>query len=184
MPAGPAAFLIAALLAARPEAADAAECSISVAAVASAPRFQDYPAPAGARFRPSAPRLTSIDAKRYRTMLRSAAAKGVNFAGHYTVAEWGCGASCADFAIIDQRSGKVFFERGLRAIFGGAVGDEPDGEPSSWALRYRRDSRLLIVVGAPNEDPKREGVAFYDWSGRHLKLVRFAPKASACSPFG
>jgi hypothetical protein len=182
MPAGPVAFLIAALLTGAPAAASEAECMISVAAVASAPKFRDYPAPAERRFKPSEPRLASLDAKRYRTMLRLAAAKGANFAGHYTVADWGCGAGCIDFAIVDQRSGQVFFERSLRAIYGGAVGDEPDGEPPNWALRYRRDSRLLIVVGAPNEDPAREGVAFYNWTGGHLKLVRFAPKASACSP--
>ena len=37
------------------------------------------------------------------------------------------------------------------------------------ALRFRRDSRLLIVLGAPNEDDSREGISYLRWDDKHLQ---------------
>jgi hypothetical protein len=48
-------------------------------------------------------------ARRYRTVLRLAAAEGPNFNGHYRVARWGCGTNCLDWAIIDLMSGDTWF---------------------------------------------------------------------------
>ena len=45
----------------------------------------------------------------FRTELRRQAATGPNFAGHFTLARWGCGAGCVDVAVIDAISGDVFF---------------------------------------------------------------------------
>jgi len=39
-------------------------------------------------------------------------------------------------------------------------------------LRFRPDSRLLILLGAPAEDDSREGILFYHWSGKTFKKVR------------
>ena len=51
---------------------------------AEAPRFEDFPVPAAERFKgmPAAVRLTSPEARRYRTMIRAGARKGPTFAGH------------------------------------------------------------------------------------------------------
>src|SRR5215207_9403419 len=49
------------------------------------------------------------NANRFRTNLRSAAKGGVNFAGHYILTTWGCGTNCSQSAIIDARTGRVFF---------------------------------------------------------------------------
>jgi hypothetical protein len=49
--------------------------------------------------------------------------------------------------------------------------DEP--EPKYDALRYRLDSNLLMVLGAPKEDEKRDGIAYYRWDGASLKRVSF-----------
>src|SRR6476620_8648893 len=58
-------------------------------------------------------------ARNYRTNLRNAAKEGVNFAGHFVVVNWGCGTNCSETAIIDGRSGKVFFPDILQgATFG------------------------------------------------------------------
>src|SRR3990167_9029671 len=47
------------------------------------------------------------EASQFRTIIRATAAKGANFAGHYSIVEWGCGTSCQDHAIVDVQSGKI-----------------------------------------------------------------------------
>lgn len=43
----------------------------------------------------------------FRTTIREQAAKGPDFAGHFTIAAWGCGVECQGYAIIDAITGKV-----------------------------------------------------------------------------
>src|SRR5262250_1611988 len=71
-------------------------------------KFEDYPATADFKGKPAAPVLATKSARMFRTQIREAARKGPNFAGHYTVAEWGCGSGCVTIAVIDAVSGKVF----------------------------------------------------------------------------
>ena len=79
-------------------------------------------------------------AKMYQTQLLAAAAtKKPTFAGYYIVAHWGCGTICEQVALIDVRTGKVYFPS-----FATSVGN-----------RHRIDSRLFIV------DPP-EDIAIYD----------------------
>lgn len=46
-------------------------------------------------------------AREFRTVLSEALLGGVNFAGHYTVATWGCGTSCQNHAVLDARTGRI-----------------------------------------------------------------------------
>lgn len=43
----------------------------------------------------------------FRTKIREGAAQGVNFAGHYAVAEWGLGTGIQQHAIVDVSSGQI-----------------------------------------------------------------------------
>lgn len=134
--------------------------------------FEDFPVTSAERFKdkPAPVRLATREARRYRTAIREGAREGPNFAGHYTIVQWGCGAGCVQFAVVDAKSGAVFmptFYVGPRALVEGQSG-EPD-EP----LQFRIDSRLLIVSGAPNE--KNEGVYRYTWDGKRLRLLSKAP---------
>ena len=115
-------------------------------------------------------------------MIRDAAAQGPNFADHYTVAVWGCGASCTSAVVVDARSGRVFFPDAINDIAGTHVADrEPNGaEPTYNSLRFRADSRLLVVLGAPGENDARDGVSFYVWTGSRVKQLRFVPRAVLC----
>jgi hypothetical protein len=106
-------------------------------------------------------------------VLQDGVAAGPNFAGHYALVGWGCGASCNDFAIVDVRSGKVIFDRQIRDIYTGHVGDF-DFEQA------RLDSRLLVIAGMPQEDEARDGVSYFEWNGSRLKLIRFVPRRKAC----
>ncbi len=47
------------------------------------------------------------DARMFRTKITEAVAQGPNFAGHYTVATWGCGSGCQEHAVVDVKSGDV-----------------------------------------------------------------------------
>ena len=47
------------------------------------------------------------DAKLFRTTITSQVAEGANFAGHFTVATWGCGTSCTGYAIVDVITGNI-----------------------------------------------------------------------------
>jgi hypothetical protein len=69
------------------------------------------------------------DAKRFKTVLTGTyQSEGLNFAGHYCFVSWGCGTSCQSSAIIDLRSGAVFF-----------------GPIASAGYKFKADSRLLVV---------------------------------------
>ncbi len=165
----------------------AAQCAdelYGLADIMDAPRFEDYTVPAEKLDRPANPVLATRDAREFRTMLRQAAVKGPNFAGHFTVAVWGCGSACTDFGIIDVKSGRVFFAPDLRGISTFRVVEPDSQEPEYNGLRFRTGSRLLVVLGAPREDEARDGVAFYEWTGTELKLLRFVSRsqilAAAC----
>jgi len=99
------------------------------------PEFRNYPVANNYRGTPARVNFgISPGARSYRTRLREGASKGPNFAAHYTIVTWGCGSDCYDIAVIDARTGRVWF-----GPFTGAV-----------ELAFRRNSRLVVV------DPKSE----------------------------
>ncbi len=142
---------------------------------AGALRFQDFPATVRKAERRS-PRIVGHDARSFRTMILEGSAYGMNFAGHYTIVHWGCGSSCWDWAMVDRATGKVIFDDGLRDIATDHVAD-------GYALRFRRNSNLLVLQGWPNEDEndeKRDGIAFLRWTGRTFVQIKFIPAPAAC----
>ena len=137
-----------------------------------APRLDQYPAKVEQIRHPAKVILDSHLARRYRTMLRRGAAKGPNFAGHYAVVVWGCGTSCAQFAVVDLRSGKVTFPEGFSTISGVHFADELETEGDQfWGVKFKIDSRLLIAIGTLDEDDKREGAFYYLLQGGKLKRI-------------
>ncbi|RUL78261.1 hypothetical protein [Dyella choica] len=162
------------------QAADAAEiCTARLADVKQPLKFEDFPVPRASSSPITAPRLDSPEARRYRTVIREGTASGPNFAGHFAVVAWGCGSSCSERAIVDTQTGQVFFDRRLRDLDttqADANGDRDEQFPAYFSL----SSRLLVIVGAPNEDESHDGVAFYEWTGSQLKLLRFVPRLQAC----
>jgi len=63
------------------------------------PRFKDYPV--SERYSgQNAPLVLKRDDMRFRTRLREAAKAKPNFAGHYILTAWGCGAQCLMGAVI------------------------------------------------------------------------------------
>src|SRR6185369_11667024 len=73
------------------------------------PRFEDYPARNMYKGPNARLVLTRADMT-FKTRLRVAAReRKTNFAGHYIVTTWGCGSACVDGAVIDAKTGKVYW---------------------------------------------------------------------------
>lgn len=76
---------------------------------------------------------TDPKAKLFRTQIRDQCkSNGVNFAGHYTIAEWGCGSDCQQIAIIDRLTGRIYYSI-LQNI------------GLSFGVTYKSDSRMLVL---------------------------------------
>lgn len=145
-----------------------AGCIVSIAAGADLPRFGDYPAPEIFKGQPAAPKLRRPGDRLFRTKIREGAAKGPNFAGHFTIADWGCGAGCVSIAIVDAKDGTIYDAPFSALAWGMAFMKE---EP----LAYKLDSRLLIARGCPEEE--NCGAYFYEWTGTRFKLIRKVAQA-------
>jgi len=139
----------------------------------SAPKFEDYAVPAPKRdVHPQLDVASNPIAKTYRTVLRNEIRKGPNFAGYYRVAAWGCGSSCAMFAVVNLLSGRVITFAGIDTVSGGNfLADDflPDAPGEGWGFRFRKNSNLLVLVGALNEDESKQG-AFY-LALKHDRLI-------------
>ncbi|HWB31830.1 MAG TPA: hypothetical protein VG714_01525 [Acidobacteriaceae bacterium] len=102
------------------------------------------------------------------TVIRKAMENGPNFAGHYTVAEWGCGTACGVYVIIDDLTGKVYAPPEIaRGVDLGVASPE-----------FRPDSTLMVVANCPA--PQVYGLkgcerAFYQWKDSRLLLLKKEP---------
>lgn len=149
-----------------------------------APRFEAYPA--ADRGHITNPRLdltSSPIAKRYRTVLRMETAKGPNYDGHYRVAFWGCGASCAMFALVNLKTGRVITAREFTTVLGTHLdADEflPNTESNGWGFRYKSESALIVVVGAPDEDESRAGAYYFVLQAERLRLIHTTRVTKNC----
>ncbi|MBK9156080.1 MAG: hypothetical protein IPM25_18045 [Chloracidobacterium sp.] len=141
------------------------------------PRFSDYPAAVETARVRSINFAQDPDARMFRTRLSEALRRGVNFAGRYVLATWGCGTGCISGAIIDGRTGKVHWPEELAAFGVGYTNAEYPDQP----LEFQKDSRLLILRGIPGMDESKDpnaadkpsGDYYYDWKNGRLVLVRF-----------
>ena len=142
----------------------------------SAPSFNQYRV-AEARFsgKPATPLFKTSGDRSFRTAIREAETGGPNFAGHYTIAEIGCGGGCVSIAVVDAKTGVVYpgpfrnLSWELRQYEGKLRSDDEKFEQ----LSYRPDSRLLIARGCPGETNCAS--YFWEWTGSQFKLVQKIP---------
>jgi len=69
------------------------------------------------------------EASEQRSVITAALGGGVDFAGRFAVAEWSCGPSCQNFAVVDVETGQVISY----------------GPPTEYGLAYTPDSTLLVT---------------------------------------
>jgi hypothetical protein len=145
----------------------------------------DRKAPTFATYRVSVPKIldnpkldlkSNPTAKMYRSLLRQEISQGPNFAGHYRVAIWGCGSSCAMFAVVNLKTGRVITPQGFSATsaaYFDVVGQKvfPESQSESGLFGFRKDSGLLVVLGDLDEDERREGAFYFVLEAEGLRLV-------------
>ena len=142
------------------------------------PSFARYPARVnGDKSKP--PNLrTNKEARMFRTALRNAAKEGINFAGQFVITSWGCGSSCTVGAVIDGKTGEVFFPKQLDGFWWQFWNGD-----SSKPFGFQKNSRLLMFLGFEpgdyNGDRRRYGYHVYLWTGRSLKKIQYIRQ-----PFG
>ena len=133
------------------------------------PRFEDYPAQVETHLKPAAPKFKTGGQRQFRTMIRESVEKGVNFAGHYTIAEWGCGSGCVQMTVVDLRTGDVY-DGPFGALPRARMSLIPDADVDKTGIFYQEDSSLFIARGCPNE--RDCGGYFYRWTGTQFELLR------------
>ena len=83
-------------------------------------------------------------ARVYRTRIsKEYKQNGVNFAGHYSFAYWGCGSPCTGCAIVDVKTGEVYL-----------------GPDSGFGYDFVKESKLLIVN--PKDTVSNSGQNLWD----------------------
>lgn len=145
-----------------------------------APRFENYPAEryTGKNAKP----VLNGDAttRMFRSRIKNWSKARPNFAGHYILATWGCGPDCIQVAIIDVITGKVTHPAGITTNVSTNVHQElleRSGRWCSGSIKFRTDSKLLVLIGMPEEDTDRRGISYYVLYGAKPSLKRFVPKA-------
>src|SRR5262245_64816158 len=76
--------------------------------LALAPAFESFPSGEIFKGKPAAPKVRLERHRRFQSKIVEGAAKGPNFAGHYTIVQWGCGASCISPLIVDAKTGVIY----------------------------------------------------------------------------
>lgn len=143
----------------------------SYAQTRSIPKFDQYKVNVS-KTKPKPPNLNSHKyARLFKTNLRNATKKGVNFSGHFVISYWGHGAGNCIVAITNTRNGQVFFPERL---FNSWSYEWPKiGIP----LRFQRNSSLLVMKGYESNDlydeRKTYGMHYYVWTGSNLQQIRF-----------
>ena len=125
------------------------------------PKFDDYGVKDKSSKRVSNVRIVSTQDKTYRAMLSAAIGQKPNFAGHFVMVEFGCGASCVRAAAIDTKTGAIYWLPFTVCCFPSEV-EEP--------ISYTLDSSLIEVRGM--RDEKGGGTYYYQFIRGRFDLVK------------
>lgn len=133
-------------------------------------KFSDYPIGQIYQGKPAVP-ILSKSQRWYRTVIREGAKSRVQFAGHYTVPVFGCGAACTGFYLVDSITGKVYDGFTVSEALNWLA---KPGNENVERIEFHPRSRLFRVTGCPGET----NCGFYDYEmvdGVGLKLIRKRP---------
>jgi len=154
------------------------------------PRFKNYPANEIFTATPAAPRLVTPLEQTYADRIRDGVEKGYgvfrdgkekkgpNFAGHMIVVQWGCGSTCMRMAIVDARTGDVYYPP---ISFDGTAASSFDlpllivGEsvPQNPKVQFRLNSSLMIIQATPSPSEHPPCCAYYFfWRRNRWILLR------------
>jgi hypothetical protein len=129
------------------------------------PQFKDFPAQ-GEYAGKNAPVMITSKDRMYRTRLKEAAHEKPNFAGHYVLTTWGCGAGCLMGAVIDANTGKVHWFPHTICCW-----NEIERDDSFTPIVFRLNSRLIVFTGIRNEQDGDQGAHFYEFDTTGFKYI-------------
>jgi hypothetical protein len=136
------------------------------------PDPKDYPVAASDKYtgKPVDPIITTRRARTYRTVIREGAKEGPNFAGRYTIVTWGAGLATFSMAVVDAKTGIVYFPP-FKSVYGSGFGLPfvDDGSSPAWRI----DSRLFSFIGRPDVDDKGIGLYVYSFDRGRFELRYF-----------
>lgn len=136
------------------------------------PEFDQFPVTEVFTSKPAAPQIRTAGDRMFRTRIREGASKGPNFAGHLTIATWGCGTGCISIAIIDAQTG-VIYKTPFSSLSWPAGLQFEGGPPRSGGrleyLSFNIKSRLLVARGCQEEEACAS--FFYEWTGTRFRLI-------------
>ena len=135
--------------------------------------FDKFPPEPGLSGQPKAPQLVSPMARRYRTMIRDAAAEGPNFNGRYTITQWGCGTNCILWAVINHATGEVWASPKPVSSCWVSLATEDEAKTPEWIVA-RRDSSLIYVHECVRPESGRvfDTRHVYVWKGSAPQWLR------------
>ena len=137
---------------------------LASAAVATAqpapPKFEDYKVPVYTG-KIAKPVLKTQAERQFRTRLRDAADEDVNFAGHFILTTWGCGSECVTGAVLDAKTGKVYWLPFTICCWPWDV-ENP--------ITFRADSKLIVFTGSRHEEGL-EGTYYYEFEKGRFRLL-------------
>lgn len=171
-------FALAALVAvAHPQTRPGAKRADSLKAETqrASPRFGDYPVREVYTGRIAPVILDTKRARMFRSRLREDSRAGVNFAGHYTVVFWGCGTGCAQVAVVDARTGRVYWPPLDYTDIPGAP--EEGIDKAAFAARhpnFRPDSKLLVLTRSHYDGRGGRTAYYYLFDKNRFRLLRQA----------
>ena len=142
-----------------------------------APTFDQYKiTEAPFKGKPAPPVLKTAEERQFRTVIRTGAAKGPNFAGGYTVVEWGCGGGCVSVVVVDAATGEIHAApfKTLAWALRKYEGKYKSNDDKFEQLAFKLDSRLLVARGCLDESDKCESY-FWEWDGKGFRLVKTVP---------
>ncbi|HZH29637.1 MAG TPA: hypothetical protein VEY11_02505 [Pyrinomonadaceae bacterium] len=152
----------------RPRAQEGAEAaSAKKKKTGEPPRFGDYPVKEIYRGRVAPVIPEGKRARMFRSKLREDARAGANFAGHYTVVFWGCGTGCAQLAVIDARTGRVYWPPLEYMDIPASAEDASVPHPN-----FRPDSKLLMLTRSHYDGRGGRTAYYYLFDNNRFRLLR------------
>jgi hypothetical protein len=138
------------------------------------PRFSDYPVTNIFTGNNAPVKLVSSADRTYRTRLREAAREDADFAGHHKIALIGCGTNCMLAAVINLRTGRVYW---FPETINQALSDEVDAIIGEDPVKYSVDSKLLAFPTLKDHDSdKYVYLQYYVFEGSRFTLIKSVKK--------
>lgn len=158
------------------------------------PQFNAFPAEPAASFTPVLPQRRAgpdvqDDMEWLEVIKEEYQSQTARFAGNYLFVQRGqCGGGCNRSLIVDQRNGRVY-KPGEIGIVLANLNPLPPTLCKTLGIdcindtfTFRKESKMLVVVGALGESAKKRGIYHFQWDDNTLKLISKVEKSPHHKP--